>query len=126
VPLYDVACKECGVREVVRPISQHAQPFACPECGGPAEQRFSPAHALHVRIDDMENVGRDRNDPRTRGINLGLPGRFIEVDRRPDGTPIKEYRPTTSAEASSVRKAKEIARRNGLQMADAGRYRSTR
>jgi hypothetical protein len=125
VAAYDVFCATCGIKETVRPISERG-PFVCPDCGGPAEQRFSPEHVHHARIDDMENVGAERRDPRTHRVNLGLGGRFVEIGRRQDGSKVMDYRPITSAEASSVRKAKEIAREQNLTPADSGRYRSTR
>jgi len=104
-------------------------PFCCeaePGCDEPVEQVFSPEHVHHVRVDDMASVGAERTDPRTHRVNLGLGGQFVEVGRRADGSKIMDYRPTTSAEASSNKKAKEIARRQGLSPADSGRYRCTR
>ena len=128
VPRYDARCETHGLFEVIRPISQASEPFACatPGCGLEATQSFSPEHVHHARIDDMASVGHDRTDPRTRDVNLGLGGTYVTVGQRADGTAIKEYRPTTNAEASSNKRAREIARSQGLTPADNGRYRSTR
>lgn len=92
---------------------------ACPRCAG-----SQSAYLFGIRIDDAENIGADRRDPRTRGVNLGLPGVAETIGHRKDGKPITRYRPIASAELSSNRKLRDYAKAHGLTPADEGRYRS--
>lgn len=81
----------------------------CPRCA-----KSQVEYLFGIRVDDAENIGSERSDPRTRGVNLGLPGRVV------DG----RYQPAMSAEFNSNSKLRDHAKRHGLTPADSGRYRS--
>ena len=132
--LYEIKCPTHGEMTVQEPIakvmaalSNGWAPFHCPleECYQASAQVFKTEHVHHARIEDMESIGRDRRGI-DQGVNLGLPGKFVEIGKHQDGRPRMAYEPTRSADASSIAKAKEIARRAGLTPADTGRFRSTR
>ncbi len=91
----------------------------CPHCGG-----NGPEYLFGIRIDDAENIGRERTDPRTAGVNLGLPGRSVVVGRKADGSAKMGYEPARSAEYNNNRKIRDHALANGLTPIDGGRYRS--
>lgn len=45
MPEYDYGCPRCGIFSAVRPMTQYAEPFECPECGqmAPRVQLSAPA-----------------------------------------------------------------------------------
>ena len=132
--LYEIKCPTHGEMTVQEPIAEvmaalaHGwAPFSCAValCEETCPQVFKPEYVHHARVEDMESIGSERKGI-DRGVNLGLPGKFVEVGKHSNGKPRMAYEPTRSADASSIAKAKEIARRAGLTPADAGRFRSTR
>lgn len=125
--LYDVACPDCGVNEVLAmPEEARALALRCGDCGQPAPQHFSPAHLPGVRIDaaseDVPIPGRIADG--SAGYNAGLPGVNTQIGIRPDGKPRLAYRPITNAELGSNRGVREYAKRHGLEPADGGRYKT--
>lgn len=130
MPLYDVRCPDHGITEIQRLISEvrtlGAAAFACGVCNGPAVQHFGPEHAHHARIDDAENIGMERTDERTHGVNLGLPGRAVSLGKDEQGRERYGYEPIRSSDLSSNAAIRDYAKSQGLTPADGGRYRTTR
>jgi hypothetical protein len=138
VPLYDVRCPEHGLHEVFRrfhePFSCEAAPFINerhPEkgrrrCWWPVEQVISACGLPGIRIDcASEDATSDaRRADGTAHINIGLPGVETVIGTREDGKPKLAYRPLTHHEVGSNANAREIAKRNGLEMIGEGAYRS--
>jgi hypothetical protein len=138
VPRYDVRCPEHGLHEIFRKFTE---PFSCeageyvnpchPEkgrrrCYWPVEQVISAFHMPGVRIDCAgENAADERRiADGTAGFNIGLRGMDTVVGTRPDGKPMLEYRPLTHHEVGSNRNARELAKRQGLEMLGEGAYRT--
>jgi hypothetical protein len=71
-----------------------------------------------IHVEAMEDIGQHRSDPRTRGVNLGLPGTFVESGRDRSGKMHYDYRPAYASEVNSAWKARERATAAGLRMLD--------
>jgi hypothetical protein len=126
VARYDVNCPLCGIVEVSAPMEfAMAGSLAC-SCGAPAPQVFTADHLAGVRIDagGEDSPHPQRRHDGTAGINLGLKGIDTVVGQRADGKPKLDYRPLTNHEVGSNRKAREIAKQQGLIPMGGGRYRS--
>jgi len=92
-------------------------PDACPVC-----PTIKSSGGLYFAVEAMEEIGMNRHD-NTRGINMGLAGKFVSLGRDPKtGKEHFDYRPTTSAEANSVWNAHEPAQSQGLTPIDRGHF----
>ena len=140
MPIYPVECPAHGRHEVFRPISlrhtvrcEAAPPRneVKPErgrrrCVSEVQRVFDRAYLPGVRIDAGGEDARlpERVADGSAKFNVGLPGIDTVVGQRPDGKPRLAYRPITNHEVGSNKNAREIAKRNGLEMIGSGSYRS--
>lgn len=128
MPVYDVACPDCGVNEVTsEPSIARADGLTCGLCAKPAPQSFSPEYFFGARIDaGGENVtDAARVKDGSSGWNAGLPGVETQVGVRADGKKKTTYRPITHAELGSNAGVREYAKTKGLTAIDGGRFRTT-
>lgn len=74
MPFYDYECTKHGAFELVRPMSQSADPATCPECGG-ASNRVITAPRLRtlgaLTRSSMERNERSRHSPHVCGPGCG-------------------------------------------------------
>ena len=119
MPLYEIECPVHGRLDVFARSSELPAVWLCPkdECGAQSKRVF---HAAYASVEAMDEIRSHDRDPRTRGLNLGLPGTFKSHGKDARGKEHFEYVPRTAAEASSTRKAREIAKQHGLTMIESG------
>ena len=85
MPIYEFRCNKCEQKgwirtlEVERPISQAGKPYACPNCGNPADRvysAFAPKEFREFHTADGRRIGTHKQDM----ANLRKHGRVLTQD----------------------------------------------
>lgn len=111
-----VRCAGCGA-EIYRPSDD-----ADRECLRCFRERERPG-AVHIRVDDWENVGTERNDA-TKGHIISLNNVAVSLGKDKRGRERFGHRPATVADFPTRRAFLDEAKRQGLSPGDGNRYRT--